>query len=74
MVKHTGDKSAKEGKSKKKVLITQPRPESDKSPYFELGRKFEVELPPNNRGCAFSITTRHSILLPVIFCIPIRLF
>jgi uroporphyrinogen-III synthase len=29
---------------KKKVLITQPRPESEKSPYFELGRKYDVEL------------------------------
>jgi uroporphyrinogen-III synthase len=28
----------------KKILITQPRPESDKSPYFELGRKFGVIL------------------------------
>jgi uroporphyrinogen-III synthase len=44
MVKHTGVKATKEAKSKKKVLITQPRPESDKSPYFELGRKFGVEL------------------------------
>jgi uroporphyrinogen-III synthase len=30
--------------SKKKILITQPRPESDKSPYFELSRKYAVEL------------------------------
>lgn len=30
--------------NKRKVLITQPRPESEKSPYFELGRKFDVEL------------------------------
>jgi len=28
----------------KKILITQPRPESDKSPYFELERKFQVQL------------------------------
>lgn len=28
----------------KKVLITQPRPDSDKSPYFELARKFSVEM------------------------------
>lgn len=27
-----------------KILITQPRPESDKSPYFELSRKYGVEL------------------------------
>ena len=28
----------------KKILITQPRPESDKSPYFELSRKYSLEL------------------------------
>ncbi len=31
-------------KAAKKILITQPRPESDKSPYFELEKKFQVEL------------------------------
>jgi uroporphyrinogen-III synthase len=31
-------------KSIKKILITQPRPESEKSPYFELGRKHNVRL------------------------------
>lgn len=31
-------------KKVKKVLITQPRPESDKSPYFELSRKYSLEL------------------------------
>ncbi len=30
--------------SSKKILITQPRPESDKSPYFELARKHGVHL------------------------------
>jgi uroporphyrinogen-III synthase len=44
MVKHTGGRAAKEAKSTKKVLITQPRPESDKSPYFDLQRKYGVEL------------------------------
>jgi uroporphyrinogen-III synthase len=44
MVKHTGARAAKEAKSTKKVLITQPRPESDKSPYFDLQRKYGVEL------------------------------
>jgi uroporphyrinogen-III synthase len=43
MVKH-GGKSAKTEINRKKVLITQPRPESDKSPYFELSRKYNVEL------------------------------
>lgn len=28
----------------KKVLITQPKPENDKSPYFELARKYEIDL------------------------------
>jgi uroporphyrinogen-III synthase len=28
----------------KKILITQPRPDSDKSPYFELSRKYNVTL------------------------------
>jgi uroporphyrinogen-III synthase len=44
MVKHTGAKAAKEAQSTKKVLITQPRPESDKSPYFDLERKYGVQL------------------------------
>ena len=35
---------AREKATKKRILITQPRPESDKSPYFELSRKFNVEL------------------------------
>ena len=43
MVKQ-GGKSIKTEKQRKKVLITQPRPDSDKSPYFELGRKYDVEL------------------------------
>src|SRR5215211_3264665 len=43
MVKH-GVKADTQAKNKKKVLITQPRPESEKSPYFELGRKYDVEL------------------------------
>src|SRR6478672_2854718 len=36
--------SATSVKAKKKILITQPRPESDKSPYFELVRRYAVEL------------------------------
>lgn len=31
-------------KAIQKILITQPKPESDKSPYFELSRKYNVEL------------------------------
>ena len=26
------------------ILITQPKPESEKSPYFEMARKFNVDL------------------------------
>jgi uroporphyrinogen-III synthase len=43
MVKH-GVKPAHVATNRKKVLITQPRPDSEKSPYFELSRKFDVEL------------------------------
>src|SRR5438067_12101042 len=43
MVKN-GVKAGLSATNKKKVLITQPRPESEKSPYFELSRKFDVEL------------------------------
>ncbi|TAH03012.1 MAG: uroporphyrinogen-III synthase [Sphingobacteriales bacterium] len=32
------------GKSVKTILITQPRPDSDKSPYFELARRYDVTL------------------------------
>jgi uroporphyrinogen-III synthase len=37
-----GEKKA--GNQVQTILITQPRPESDKSPYYELARKFNVEL------------------------------
>lgn len=40
----TGAKKAAAAVAIKKVLITQPRPESDKSPYFELARKYSVQL------------------------------
>ncbi len=36
--------AAETAKSVKKILITQPKPETDKSPYFELAKKYEVEL------------------------------
>ncbi len=39
-----GGKRTVTQRSIKHILITQPRPESDKSPYFELARKFNVEL------------------------------
>lgn len=31
-------------KAVKKILITQPRPDGEKSPYFELARKYSIEL------------------------------
>jgi uroporphyrinogen-III synthase len=31
-------------KNIKKILITQPKPDSDKSPYFELSRKYNITL------------------------------
>jgi uroporphyrinogen-III synthase len=39
-----GVNKAETAKEIKKVLITQPKPESEKSPYFELSRKYNVEL------------------------------
>ncbi|KAF0241082.1 MAG: uroporphyrinogen-III synthase [Chitinophagaceae bacterium] len=39
-----GSKQSASSKSSKKILISQPRPESDKSPYFDLERKHNVEL------------------------------
>jgi uroporphyrinogen-III synthase len=42
MVKNgKADTSAKQVK---KILVTQPRPDSDKSPYYELSRKYSLEL------------------------------
>jgi uroporphyrinogen-III synthase len=40
-----GAKSAANAAGKvKKILITQPRPDSDKSPYFDLAKRFNLEL------------------------------
>ncbi|MEO5563815.1 MAG: uroporphyrinogen-III synthase [Chitinophagaceae bacterium] len=44
MVKNGVNKADVQAKAIQKILITQPRPESDKSPYFELSRKYNVEL------------------------------
>jgi uroporphyrinogen-III synthase len=43
MVKN-GPKHSNTDKPAKKILISQPRPESEKSPYFDLERKYDVEL------------------------------
>lgn len=39
-----GSKNSGTAKATKRILISQPRPESDKSPYFDLERKYNVEL------------------------------
>ena len=44
MVKNGVHKADTQAKAINKILITQPKPESDKSPYFELSRKFNVQL------------------------------
>lgn len=43
MVKN-GSKNAAGSHTPKRILISQPRPESEKSPYFDLERKYKVEL------------------------------
>ena len=40
----SGDKKATATKTIKKILISQARPESEKSPYFDLERKYNVTL------------------------------
>ncbi len=44
MSKNGVNKANVQAKAMQKILITQPRPESEKSPYFELSRKYSVEL------------------------------
>ena len=44
MVKNGSPKTVSSGKSVKKILITQPKPDGDKSPYFELARKYSLNL------------------------------
>ncbi len=44
MTKPGVTKADLQAKAIQKILITQPRPESDKSPYFELSRKYNLEL------------------------------
>jgi uroporphyrinogen-III synthase len=41
---NNGVKQAATAKVVKNILISQPRPESDKSPYFELEKKYPVNL------------------------------
>jgi len=44
MVKNGAKTAGITAKTVKRILITQPRPETDKSPYFELAKKYSVEL------------------------------
>lgn len=44
MTKNGVNKAGVQAKDVQKILISQPRPESEKSPYFELARKYSVEL------------------------------
>jgi uroporphyrinogen-III synthase len=44
MVKNGANEAASTAKTIKKVLITQPKPDSEKSPYFDFARKYSVEL------------------------------
>lgn len=44
MIKNGVTKVDVQAKVIQKILITQPRPESDKSPYFELSRKYSLEV------------------------------
>jgi uroporphyrinogen-III synthase len=44
MSKNGVTKAGAQAKAIQKILITQPRPESEKSPYFELQRKYSLEL------------------------------
>jgi len=44
MTRNGGNKANVQAKAVQKILITQPKPESDKSPYFELARKYNIAL------------------------------
>lgn len=44
MTKHGSTQTVATGKAVKKILITQPKPEGDKSPYFDLARKYSLNL------------------------------
>jgi uroporphyrinogen-III synthase len=44
MVTHGVNGAAGPANHIKKILITQPRPETEKSPYFELAKKYQIEM------------------------------
>ncbi|MEP7320227.1 MAG: uroporphyrinogen-III synthase [Panacibacter sp.] len=39
-----GTKISSEKEAQKRILVSQPKPESEKSPYFELAKKYNLEL------------------------------
>jgi len=44
MVKNGSTQGITSGKTVKKILITQPKPDGEKSPYFDLARKYSLNL------------------------------
>ena len=44
MVKNGAKNAGTPANTVKKILITQPKPETEKSPYFDLARKYSIEL------------------------------
>jgi uroporphyrinogen-III synthase len=44
MFKNGASTSGNAVQTMKKILITQPKPENDRSPYFELARKYNIDL------------------------------
>ncbi len=44
MVKKSATQEVKPAKQIQNILITQARPENEKSPYFEMARKYKVNL------------------------------
>jgi len=44
MVKNGAKTANSSAKAIKKILITQPKPETEKSPYFELAKRHNIEL------------------------------
>lgn len=44
MLKNGAINGTSGGKSIKRILITQPKPENEKSPYFEMAKKYDIDL------------------------------
>ena len=56
MIKNGVNKVSVQAKDIKKILITQPKPESEKSPYFELSRGLDSQVRTDNQKCFWSST------------------